>query len=235
MDRMTKPKHVEPLRWWLGTNSEGTVEAINGPELPQHQAVEVIEHSAYEALRLECERLKERAFEFETKYNRVIQINKEYVDSTWRNEHDRLAEENRGLSENLAISNEAAVNLKKENARLKERGSADLVSEKYRLRERIAELESELAMAMKLRKADVMYINQLAEENEKLNEKLLLTKVGSGHYRSELNIHTKESETFVAEATAKIKALSEENHDLNKAADQLREEIKSLRDQLKNK
>lgn len=44
---------------------------------------------------------------------------------------------------------------------------------------------------------------------EECERKLRLAQVGSGHYRSERDIHIKEQETFNAESVAKIKELSE--------------------------
>lgn len=59
-----------------------------------YRIINVIEKSAYDEA-------KEKAFEFETKYNRVNEINKKYVDDVWRKHTAKLEAENTRLREAL--------------------------------------------------------------------------------------------------------------------------------------
>lgn len=91
---------------------------------------------------------------------------------------------------------------------------------------RVRELETELEKtkhALRLtgegRPSEWAY-TQLLNDFNKLQAQLTVARVGSGHYRSERDIHIKEQETFNAESVAKIKVLSEERDQLQSRLEQ---------------
>jgi hypothetical protein len=65
---------------------------------------------------------------------------------------------------------------------------------------------------------------RLSEENAELKQKVMLSGIGAGHFKSERDIHIAESETFVKEATAKIRELEEANKRLVEAVKKLKEQ-----------
>lgn len=81
--------------------------------------------------------------------------------------------------------------------------------------------------------------NKLLAEMEALQNDKLIGRIGAAHFRTERDIHIKESETFVQEATEKINQLSaqvkqqaQNIEDMVTENEQLKAEIKRLQDHL---
>lgn len=65
------------------------------------------------------------------------------------------------------------------------------------------------------------YRRSLLTENAHLKEELMLAKVGRAHANTEKQIHIKEGEQFIVEATAKIKSLSEKVERMKEALEKI--------------
>jgi hypothetical protein len=120
---LPQPKDAEPRERWINPYTWEAHSTGHGwRDVEQGLIIHAIEHSAYEALRLECERLQKKleheAYLCGTARTRVDELT---------NERDRLAEENARLE----YEREAVASLGHERV--------------VKLKERLAELEAENA------------------------------------------------------------------------------------------